>query len=368
MIITDLDTDSTLSEYFNLIGQPFDFLPNTEQPIVEILDHKTKKTSDNIFLLNFDSVVKIFEQESKFSNIESLLEKNRLLIHGTNFDVLQVISHKIDNGSGFIEWLDNLAPTILVDGFVGDKMKGYLTNCHFYSLEHHFIDPKIQPGYYHILKKHKPVKNFFCHTILKGRKIGREILKQKLENKGLFDKGICRFHTNEDQREEFIQSDINDKILGIDLKSYLHQYPAIELYNQTYLEIVVETLTKLDNDNSFFITEKTLKPILMKHPFMIVGPYHHLKNLKLLGFKTFDHFIDESYDECTDFEHRITKIVNNLCDLEENYGKFYQDTREICEFNHRHFLHLQGEHKMRLLESFDKFWQNYKGKEDYDRI
>jgi hypothetical protein len=44
------------------------------------------------------------------------------------------------------------------------------------------------------------------------------------------------------------------------------------------------------------MTEKTAKPIWAKRLFVMFGTPGFLKKLHELGFKTFDHVIDESYD------------------------------------------------------------------------
>ena len=67
----------------------------------------------------------------------------------------------------------------------------------------------------------------------------------------------------------------------------------IEAHLDCFLNIVTETLF---NSESIFISEKTYKPIYLCQPFIIFGNPHTLKKLKQLGYKTFDKWIDESYD------------------------------------------------------------------------
>ena len=44
-------------------------------------------------------------------------------------------------------------------------------------------------------------------------------------------------------------------------------------------------------------------------PFIYVGARHSLQMLKELGFRTFDKFIDESYDDVKDNYDRLESIV-----------------------------------------------------------
>ena len=70
--------------------------------------------------------------------------------------------------------------------------------------------------------------------------------------------------------------------------------PLRHMYTNAFVEIVHETDI---NDNNFFITEKTIRPILFKKPFITMCGKNFMKNLRTLGFKTFHDWFDERYDE-----------------------------------------------------------------------
>lgn len=72
-----------------------------------------------------------------------------------------------------------------------------------------------------------------------------------------------------------------------------HGFGLTEQYKNIFVEIVCETFF---SGRTFFITEKTLRCIINRRPFLVQGPKHYLKNLQLLGFKTFDNWWSESYD------------------------------------------------------------------------
>jgi hypothetical protein len=95
--------------------------------------------------------------------------------------------------------------------------------------------------------------------------------------------------------------DLND-IKPVSAKQMLEVLP---LYNNFLIDIVSETYTQ---GLTFFITEKTLRPILAQTPFIIFGPQGYLHTLKSdYGFKSFDNWWDESYDNYQNYE-RIQKI------------------------------------------------------------
>ena len=88
---------------------------------------------------------------------------------------------------------------------------------------------------------------------------------------------------------------------------YNYEFPIN--YEKTYFTIVVETFFR---SPYYYISEKTFKGIQHLHPFVILGKPGILKQLKEWGFKTFDKWIDESYDLISDRVHRADKIVQEL--------------------------------------------------------
>jgi len=68
-----------------------------------------------------------------------------------------------------------------------------------------------------------------------------------------------------------------------------NQYFAAEWYEQTWCSVITETFFNLPAGvESPMITEKTLKPMLNCHPFVIFGHAHSHTLLQKLGFKTFE--------------------------------------------------------------------------------
>lgn len=113
-------------------------------------------------------------------------------------------------------------------------------------------------------------------------------------------------------------------------------------YDKTYISLVSETNFE---SNEIHMTEKTIKPIIFKQPFIIIGPTNTLKYLRYLGFKTFSDYWDESYD--TDYDHisRMTKITK-LCKKLSKWShtewiQFYKDTKDLREHNFHNLANLQ---------------------------
>lgn len=107
-----------------------------------------------------------------------------------------------------------------------------------------------------------------------------------------------------------------------------------EIYNQTWYSLIAES--RPANTFSFF-TEKTIKPMLARRAFVVIAGQHHLKNLRSLGFKTFDGVIDESYDHESDDQLRFHLALQQVHQLsQQNPHDVYQQLHPIIEHNYQH--------------------------------
>lgn len=95
-------------------------------------------------------------------------------------------------------------------------------------------------------------------------------------------------------------------------------------------------------DSKLHLTEKIFKPIVARRPFILIAAPGNLKYLKKYGFKSFDKWIDESYDEEFDHDKRIEKIISvviHLCGLTQfELEKMYTEMQEILEYNFNWFF------------------------------
>jgi hypothetical protein len=116
----------------------------------------------------------------------------------------------------------------------------------------------------------------------------------------------------------------------------LSQVIPIKVYNQTTYSIVAET--NYDNHYSFY-TEKIVKPILAERLFIVFSGQHYLKNLRNLGFRTFDGIIDESYDTIPDYKQRFKLAMDQMRYLfDQPQDKILKQIRPITEYNRQLML------------------------------
>lgn len=113
-----------------------------------------------------------------------------------------------------------------------------------------------------------------------------------------------------------------------------------EIYKDTLINVVTETHYEphWNKYHHIFLSEKTWKPIICKQAFIIIGPKHTLKYLKELGFKTFDHLWDESYDNC-DSHNRLYIALNSLYNTINGYtiDELNRATIDVRKHNLNHF-------------------------------
>jgi len=120
------------------------------------------------------------------------------------------------------------------------------------------------------------------------------------------------------------------------------------IYHQnSYFSIVTETIfyKSVDDDNKdqyhhiggLFFTEKTCRPLMLKHPFILAGREHSLKTLRDLGFRTFHPFINEDYDNEINDDKRLDMIVaevERLSSFTDNEWITWQtNIKDIVEHN-----------------------------------
>ena len=112
----------------------------------------------------------------------------------------------------------------------------------------------------------------------------------------------------------------------------------------TFFSIITETgfYNRYNKDFCFahniYLTEKTYKAIKHKHPFILVGAPNSLLYLRQAGFKTFNPFINETYDVETNDDIRMQRIINEihrLCDMSmSELSDWKSSMNQILEHNY----------------------------------
>lgn len=127
-----------------------------------------------------------------------------------------------------------------------------------------------------------------------------------------------------------------------DNSSRSNNVDILDWYSKFALDIVAETV--FDYPYAY-ISEKTLRPILHKRPFIIVGAAHTLYMLRHKGFQTFDMIIDETYDTILDPAQRFHSVCKSITNFTmQPLEKIRNDVAAISnvlEHNHTHLKNLE---------------------------
>ena len=102
--------------------------------------------------------------------------------------------------------------------------------------------------------------------------------------------------------EKKVDFETNLKISG-------YGFEDITPYQKSVVSLISDTIFF---KRQGFVSEKIFKPIMYLQPFLVVGPPYYLKEIRDMGFKTFDGFIDESYDKELDDKIRLEKIIKEI--------------------------------------------------------
>mgnify|MGYP005989572871 CR=1 FL=1 len=106
-----------------------------------------------------------------------------------------------------------------------------------------------------------------------------------------------------------------------------HTLHVNEHFENAYINIVLESHMDVDQSNGVFLTEKTFKPIKHSQMFIIFGAQGSLQLLRDMGYKTFDHVLDNKYDLIENTTERwktaIDMVVNLLGNTNEELRKMY---------------------------------------------
>jgi hypothetical protein len=128
------------------------------------------------------------------------------------------------------------------------------------------------------------------------------------------------FVIDPESTKKFINTQENFPLLVNDIDEYLppnlvnvkvETDGACRVYPTFFIDLVAETFT---SGRCFFPTEKIIRPMLLKKPFIVMGSKDFLLYLRQLGFKTFYQYWDEVYD-AFDEKERYCKILNLIHEL-----------------------------------------------------
>jgi len=249
-----------------------------------------------------------FIQNLNIKNDQSLIilwgVDRRINVNDHRFNKLNEWYHSIKN------------PMILFNGAVYPNSPGFLEfpyqQIEFFRYLSKLSFDEVSPT------TNKSKKFFFAST---KDYLSRRYILQSLINNGFGEQGylaykcIERCHTNEPYDPtnlQLIQNSASsiDHLLPIQGFDTSVEYRDIstDVFSDCYLSIVTETFFT----GPLYFSEKIFNSMLYNHFFIYLGPPQSLKYLRSLGFKTWAHIIDESYDDIENLAGRLYAVTNSI--------------------------------------------------------
>ena len=208
-------------------------------------------------------------------------------------------------------------------------------------------------------------------ALVRTHKWWRATTMTRLWSKGLHEHGYFSYNNELDVGESELDNAVEiDSFPGLrdSVYNFLNACPFIadsydsgwhnlyhntvpEHHNDSYLNLVLETHLDADQSGGTFLTEKIFKPIKHCQLFLIVGPAGSVAQLRKMGYKTFDTWIDHSYDTIQNNTRRwdaVMREFERLC--ASNLHRIYVDCEASLQRNQQLFLSDKAERLNTLIQ------------------
>ena len=107
------------------------------------------------------------------------------------------------------------------------------------------------------------------------------------------------------------------------------------IHYDSLVNVTIETHQRPSKE--IFLSEKTYRPFYTAQPFIIFGNPGTLRVLKEMGYKTFDKFWDESYDDDLPIDERLEKLYSTMTYIAETpmekLNRLMEDFEPILRHN-----------------------------------
>lgn len=216
----------------------------------------------------------------------------------------------------------------------------------------------------------KPDQTIFQHPFLNMNcrsHVHRCALIDELAKRDLISKGKVSWHDHlqENQNFEFKYFDRKNKLrLGDDFEHKLDSFLLPDCYYDTFMVLATEATTK-----AHFTTEKTVMPLMLKKPYLVLAGKGYNKVLFEMGFQPYDEIFDYGFDDIDDLYERTSMAVENVQRIiSMDWSQLYDKIKYKLEHNQK--LALDFSKNCSLIPDIvkEKFVYNIKGLSQKSRI
>jgi hypothetical protein len=252
------------------------------------------------------------------------------------------------------------------------------TDCYFSNIVEYLENLRAHESYpqvYH--KHHKPYDFLFLNGRLRPH---RKYLIDAMRDRQLLDRALwtnlndrvemawsSRLQTGDSEPIRLLppQYEIDralpnmDNVPGGFIKHHLfgNTWGDAEINPATYIDTYFSVVTETIYDYPYtFRTEKIWKPMIMGHPFVAAANRGYYKDLHSAGFQTFEHLIDESFDQIDDPRDRANRIVDVVADICYNgAASFLESARSVCKYNYQQLREHNARERAELPERLARY-------------
>ena len=153
---------------------------------------------------------------------------------------------------------------------------------------------------------------------------------------------------------------------------HMKQVSADNKFVQKLLDCDFQLITETFSDHTLVLTEKIFKAIIMKQPFIILGPNRIYKFLQERGYKTFDHLLGlntwkgtSNYDSETNIIKKIQFLITHLETLSmykdnpTQWKEIEQKNKADAEYNYEVFKTNMNKITNSATDGLESWLQNY---------
>jgi len=226
-----------------------------------------------------------------------------------------------------------------------------------HELLYYLRNSRIRANTPKFLKTGVPMRSSFL-LLSRSHKWWRATVLADMQRQGLLDRAVWSYNTDitVGDRAEDCPIELDTLAIRSDIEAFLesgpyrcddldaaahndHSLHVAEHYDSTACSIVLETHFDADGSNGAFLTEKTFKCVKHGHPFVLFAPAGSLASLRAMGYRTFDHAIDTSYDCITNNTERYLAVMSTIRKLSrQDPNELYNSCVEDLVHNQQVFL------------------------------
>lgn len=188
----------------------------------------------------------------------------------------------------------------------------------------------------------------------------RIALFDRLADFDLIQHGYVSMDYSEQSRHsDLLPRTLENDVIGEIAESETHNLPndifscgPVDLWRKHFLTVVTETV----HHTNIMISEKTIKPIIGKRPFVIIGDQYIHAKLRDMGFNIFDDLFDLSWDNNPNYMSRIegaANAVKEVCSWSlDECQSVYESITGRLNHNYFHLFEMQRQHESDLANLF----------------